>query len=850
MVLKNLIPVPSMASGWSVSPSTDRGYEGGQSVKLTGTTSTPEVTVNTIGSIPLIPSHIYYARVYGYQTEKAGASVGFYWPIAEPSIKEGIALKDAGSWQRYSARTDRASFTAGNYQFRMDFNNNYIAGTMYFDAPMLIDLTEAFGSGNEPTKSWMDKNIPFFSGSMIVSAQAGDILNFDYTGAAQEVKLPPGRYKLEAWGAQGGYRSSYTYGGKGGYSIGELTLNEETLIISQVGGSGNTGGTSGGYNGGGKRDSYNGGGGATDFRIKQDSLLARVLVAGGGGSDGASNKTGGYGGGTSGQSITENYGTGGYGGTQTGVSSTSWQTTSRPTSTTTQAGAYAGFGFGGNGITRSSGYGGAGGGGWYGGSGSYPDSSGDDDRGGGGGSGFVWTGANAPSGYLLGAEYCLTNAKTIAGNTSFAGPSGTAETGHSGNGYARITVIEIYGKPETPSNFRQIETIYPEVGLAWDSVDNVTGYILYRDGTQISDQSGTTYKETLKKNQSYTYSLVAYNDFGNSAPATLTVTVPLEPPAAPTGLSASVSHGVVSLSWNAAAKATGYRLYRDGTLLADQTVTGYTDNIGAAGEYSYTLIAYNDDGDSPAATLTVTVVLPPSAPAELRMTARTRTTISLAWDAVSGAEGYRLYRDGVQIYSGADTAHTDTGLSTETPYAYAVEAFNSGGASTRVTLDATTTGLVLITDRTQQDVGRIRELAKKLNVGTATVEELAEWNSIVLKGSYDYSDLNRVGDAVQYLSEILKSHGYDCPVSPKLDWSESGRGAPSDMAQYLQNVQTLRGILTLLPETPNVPADMEKLTWQEANAIEQILVDLESTIKTMLKTRVACGDAYCGGEYL
>ena len=103
---------------------------------------------------------------------------------------------------------------------------------------------------------------------------------------------------------------------------------------------------------------------------------------------------------------------------------------------------------------------------------------------------------------------------------------------------------------------------------------------------------------------------------------------------------------------------------------------------------------------------------------------------------------------------------------------------------------------------------------------------------------------------MQHLAGILTSLGYDCPVSPKLDWSESGRVAPSDMAQYLQNVQTLRSILTLLPETPNVPADMEKLTWQEDNAIEKILLDLESTIKTMTKTRVACGDAYCGGEYL
>lgn len=379
---------------------------------------------------------------------------------------------------------------------------------------------------------------------------------------------------------------------------------------------------------------------------------------------------------------------------------------------------------------------------------------------------------------------------------------------------------------------------------------NASGYRLSRDGLQISDQTGTTYTETLAKNKSYTYSLIAYNDDGDSDPATLKVTVPLEPPAAPTGLAASVSHGVVSMSWNAAAKATGYRLYRDGTLLADQTGTGYTDNIGSAGEYDYTLIAYNDDGDSPEATLTVTVVLPPSAPAELRITARTRTTISLAWDSVAGAAGYRLYRDGVQIYGGTAASYTDTGLSAETPYTYAVEAFNSGGVSGRTTLETATIGLILITDRTQRDVDRVRELAGKLNAGTATVEELAEWNSIALKGSYDHTDLNRVGDAVQYISEILKSCGYHCPVIPKLDWPESGSCSPSDMAQYLQNVQTLRGILTLLHETPDVPADMEKPTWQEANAIEQILVDLDTTIKTMLKTRVVCGDAYCGGEYL
>lgn len=83
-------------------------------------------------------------------------------------------------------------------------------------------------------------------------------------------------------------------------------------------------------------------------------------------------------------------------------------------------------------------------GGWYGGSGNVPDSSGDDDRGGGGGSGFVWTAStasNVPSGYSVSSNYYLTDASTIAGNTSFESPTGGTETGHSGNGYAKITWI-------------------------------------------------------------------------------------------------------------------------------------------------------------------------------------------------------------------------------------------------------------------------------------------------------------------------------------------------------------------------------------------------------------------------
>lgn len=196
------------------------------------------------------------------------------------------------------------------------------------------------------------------------------------------------------------------------------------------GGAGNTGGTNGGFNGGGLRDTYNSGGGASDIRITTNDLQSRVIVAGGGGSDGAINKQGMYGGGTSGGTATQNFGSGGGGGTQT----------SGGAGGNNNSGS---FGVGGRGIHYANGYGGAGGGGWYGGGGVYPDGSGDDDRGGGGGSGFVWTGSNVPTNYRLSSLYYLSNASTIAGNTSFTSPTGEVETGHSGNGYVRITVIEI-----------------------------------------------------------------------------------------------------------------------------------------------------------------------------------------------------------------------------------------------------------------------------------------------------------------------------------------------------------------------------------------------------------------------
>ena len=110
--------------------------------------------------------------------------------------------------------------------------------------------------------------------------------------------------------------------------------------------------------------------------------------------------------------------------------------------TQSSAGSGGAFGLGASQLSTNYRYcGGGGGGGWYGGGTGKSDSSTSYINYTGGGRGFVNTSANAnyrPSGYT-GLQ--LDSGTTKDGSTSFESTSGGTETGHSGNGYARITVL-------------------------------------------------------------------------------------------------------------------------------------------------------------------------------------------------------------------------------------------------------------------------------------------------------------------------------------------------------------------------------------------------------------------------
>lgn len=92
-----------------------------------------------------------------------------YWPIAEPLM--GTCNTNSSfvkKWQMMSWRNTRSNWsTGGNYQFRFDFENMASGKVAWVDDAMLIDLTECFGSGNEPDKTWCDSNIPYFEKTYI-----------------------------------------------------------------------------------------------------------------------------------------------------------------------------------------------------------------------------------------------------------------------------------------------------------------------------------------------------------------------------------------------------------------------------------------------------------------------------------------------------------------------------------------------------------------------------------------------------------------------------------------------------------------------------------------------------------
>ena len=198
--------------------------------------------------------------------------------------------------------------------------------------------------------------------------------------------------------------------------------------------------------------------------------------------------------------------------------------------------------------------------------------------------------------------------------------------------------------------------------------------------------------------------------------------------------------------------------------------------------------------------------------------------------------------------------------------------------------------LSLITDRTLADVQRVKELAA-IGWTDMTAEEQAEWltgastenlmasdgvlrdsnneiitvigGSAVIKGSYNYDDLNRVEGAVVTLAQQMQDNldtlnaylstynvapdalfdfGYTVPtLVTKTDWDNTDFFNGTDAARYLGNIAALRDLIALF-EPPPLPDDMDALTYEEANDIERLLLTIEAQASELLASYLALID--------
>ncbi|MCQ2530411.1 MAG: hypothetical protein MJ086_04065 [Lachnospiraceae bacterium] len=196
------------------------------------------------------------------------------------------------------------------------------------------------------------------------------------------------------------------------------------------------------------------------------------------------------------------------------------------------------------------------------------------------------------------------------------------------------------------------------ISMSWKSVSGVSGYRVYwrnpgGDWRKLKDVTSATScsdsSVSAGKNYDYLvkpYIIVSGEKYFGSSDASSMVTI--ERLAAPKMEKATGTKDGIWVEWAAVKGAVKYKLYRRSEsdswkLLAETEDTVYVDKtVDVGSKYSYTVAAVNAEGKASwyDSTGKAGIYLPGS-----RMTSakNTENGITLTWEKVSGATGYRLY---------------------------------------------------------------------------------------------------------------------------------------------------------------------------------------------------------------
>ena len=282
------------------------------------------------------------------------------------------------------------------------------------------------------------------------------------------------------------------------------------------------------------------------------------------------------------------------------------------------------------------------------------------------------------------------------------------------NGIKKVSTYENYihgtAYPSNPNLTSVTSVEYNAIELKWDKVDGANGYKIYRklpsdknykelitlygQTDKYTDQTvtcGTTYQYIIK---SFRYENgKTYTSGNNSA-----VSCKAVPPVVKVKV-ASTGYNSLNVSWEKVNGATGYRIYfkkdnaKNWTTLATFENGSLTScehrKLTTGVNYTYTVRAYYKDGNKTIwggfNQTGVTKKPVTSAPKLVSVTSSTATNVTVKWETVSGANGYKVMRkaDGSKTWSTIGTtnskklSYTDKKVNCGVKYHYTVRAYRN-----------------------------------------------------------------------------------------------------------------------------------------------------------------------------
>ena len=143
----------------------------------------------------------------------------------------------------------------------------------------------------------------------------------------------------------------------------------------------------------------------------------------------------------------------------------------------------------------------------------------------------------------------------------------------------------------------------------------------------------------------------------------------------------------------------------------------------------------------------------------------------------------------------------------------------------------------MIFDRTQNDVDTsiLLRNTKVKKFETLTESEIATLE----KGTLTINTLNRIENKQEELKNLFNNMGYwNTPITNKT-WGENDIFNDDEFQRIIDNTNVLRNAFFVYKATPNTPPI--SYHWQDINALEKILYDLDVMINDVKSHYRECG---------